>query len=140
MLDNTDRQILSILSSNGRITMKELGDLIHLTGQATASRVQKLEDKGIIEGYTININKAKTGLPIHALLNLYIMNTTQHQPCLDFLNKKTESIKHIYKISGDCCYILECYFPSNEFMDDFLNDLNRHANYRLSLIIKDVLQ
>ncbi len=48
MLDQTDLSILKELSKNSRITMKELGEKVHLTGQAAASRVLKLEDAGII--------------------------------------------------------------------------------------------
>jgi Lrp/AsnC family transcriptional regulator, leucine-responsive regulatory protein len=48
MLDGTDKRILEELSQNSRITMKELGKKVHLTGQATASRVAKLEENGII--------------------------------------------------------------------------------------------
>lgn len=137
MLDYTDKQILEILLDNSRITMKELGEQVHLTGQAAASRVQKLEYKGVIEGYTIKVNQTKLGLPVHALVHIYIMNVTHHQPCLAFLKTKPEFIKHTYKISGDCCYILDCRFPSNESMDGFLTELNCYANYRLSLIIKE---
>lgn len=50
MLDHTDMQILEELSKNSRITMKELGEKVHLTGQAAAARVVKLEDNGVIEG------------------------------------------------------------------------------------------
>lgn len=39
MLDHTDMQILEELSKNSRITMKELGEKVHLTGQAAALRV-----------------------------------------------------------------------------------------------------
>ncbi|MER2122401.1 MAG: winged helix-turn-helix transcriptional regulator, partial [Solibacillus sp.] len=47
MLDNTDKRILEELSKNGRIKMKELGEKVHLTGQAASARVLKLEDEGI---------------------------------------------------------------------------------------------
>lgn len=36
--------------------MKELGEKAHLTGQAAASRLVKLEDNGVIEGYSIKVN------------------------------------------------------------------------------------
>jgi Lrp/AsnC family leucine-responsive transcriptional regulator len=48
---------LEELSKNSRITMKELGERVHLLGQATSARVAKLEDSGIIEGYTIKVNQ-----------------------------------------------------------------------------------
>ncbi|MRA76224.1 winged helix-turn-helix transcriptional regulator, partial [Bacillus thuringiensis] len=53
MLDNTDKRILDELSKNSRFTMKELGEKVHLTGPAVSARVAKLEDQGVIEGYTI---------------------------------------------------------------------------------------
>lgn len=59
MLDQTDMQILEELSKNSRITMKELGGKVHLTGQAAAARVAKLEDNGVIEGYTIKVNEKR---------------------------------------------------------------------------------
>ncbi|KOO49138.1 hypothetical protein AMD00_12170 [Viridibacillus arvi] len=38
--------------------------------------------------------------------------------------------------SGDGCYLLECKFPTNELLDQFLDDLNKHVNYKLSIVIK----
>ncbi|ATH92517.1 Lrp/AsnC family transcriptional regulator [Bacillus glycinifermentans] len=134
MLDHTDRRILEELSQNSRITMKELGGKVHLTGQAAASRVVKLEDNGVIEGYTIKVNEEKLGYPVHVMLNIYTKNT-HHQPYLSFIKTQDEYVINNYKISGDGCYLLECKFPSNETLDQFLIDLNRHVNYKLTVII-----
>lgn len=87
MLDNTDKRILEELLNNGRITMKELGERVHLTGQATASRVSKLEGDGVIEGYTINLNQLKAGYTIHAFINIYT-NGIDHQPFLSFVKRQ----------------------------------------------------
>ncbi|WP_309402515.1 Lrp/AsnC family transcriptional regulator, partial [Heyndrickxia coagulans] len=56
MLDKTDMDILKELSKNSRLTMKALGEKVHLTGQAAKNRVLKLEEEGVIEAYTISIN------------------------------------------------------------------------------------
>lgn len=134
MLDHTDMQILEELSKNSRITMKELGEKVHLTGQAAALRVAKLEDNGVIEGYTIKVNQVKLGCYIHALLNIYI-KSTHHQPYLSFIKTQDKYVINNYKISGDGCYLLECKFPSNEMLDQFLVELNKHVNYKLSIVI-----
>lgn len=42
-----------------------------MTGQAAASRVAKLEDNGVLEGYTIKVNHSKLGYFIHAFITLY---------------------------------------------------------------------
>ncbi|MFE4133746.1 Lrp/AsnC family transcriptional regulator [Peribacillus sp. YIM B13482] len=134
MLDNTDMGILHELSKNSRITMKELGEKVHLTGQAAASRVAKLEDNGVIEGYAIKVNQVKLGCFIHAFITI-ITQSTYHQPYLSFIKTQEQYIINNYKISGDGCYLLECKFPSNELLNQFLEDLKEHANYKLSIVI-----
>lgn len=71
-LDEVDWQILSILQTEARISFKELGYRIGLTGTAIAERVRKLEDEGIIKGYTIKVNREKIGLPITAFFKLRV--------------------------------------------------------------------
>ena len=134
MLDHTDMRILDELSKNSRITMKELGEKVHMTGQATSDRVAKLEDSGVIEGYTIQVNQAKLGYVIHTFITI-ITQSTYHQPYLSFVKAREQYVLQNYKISGDGCYLLECKFPSNEILDEFLQDLNKHTNYKLSIVI-----
>lgn len=134
MLDKTDMDILDELSKNSRITMKELGEKVHLTGPATSARVAKLEDSGVIEGFTIKVNQVKLGFYIHAFLTIITQNTN-HQPYLSFIKTQKQYLVRNYKISGDGCYLLECKFPSNELMNEFLEGLNEHVNYKLSIVI-----
>lgn len=137
MLDHTDMKILQALIENSRVTMKELGELVHLTGPATTARVAKLEDNGVIEGYTIKVNQAKLGFSIHAFLTI-ITQSINHQPYLNFIKTQDEYLINNYKISGEGCYLLECKFPSNERMDQFLEELNQFANYKLSIAISNI--
>lgn len=134
MLDSTDKQIIKELSMNSRITMKELGEKVHLTGPATSARVAKLEDGGIIEGYTIKINQMKMGYSVHAILHIYLRDTN-HQAYLSCLTKEDSYVINNYKVSGESCYLLECKFPSNEMLDQFLTELSRYVSYKLSIII-----
>ncbi|MGE7947099.1 Lrp/AsnC family transcriptional regulator [Lysinibacillus sp. NPDC093688] len=134
MLDSTDLRIIDELSKNSRITMKELGEKVHLTGQAASSRVARLEDNGVIERYTINVNHNKLGSNVHAFINIYT-KSLYHEPYLSFLKTQEQFVLNNFKISGDSCYLLECRFPSNEVLDQFLVDLNKHTNYKLSIVI-----
>lgn len=138
MLDNIDKSILMELSKNSRITMKELGKKIHMTGQATAVRVTKLEERGVIKAYTIKVNNQKIGCLIHAIINIYHTNSHQHQPYISFIETQDKYVIHHYKISGDGCYLLECKFPSNAELDEFITKLNEYVNYKITLIINEV--
>ena len=136
MLDYTDMQIIKELLRNSRITMKGLGEKVHMTGQAVATRIAKLEESGVIEGYTIKVNHMNLGFFIHAFINIYT-KTISHQPYFAFIESQGDYIINNYKISGDGCYLLECRFPTNGVLDDFLVELNEHANYKLSIVIKN---
>ena len=103
-----------------------MGEQVHLTGQAAASRVAKLEDNVVIEEYSIQVNQVKLGCFIHAFITI-IIKSTYHQQYLTFIKTQEQYIIHNYKISGDGCYLLECNFPYNEVLDEFLGDLNKHA-------------
>lgn len=134
MLDNTDRRIINELSQNSRITMKELGEKVHLTSPAASARVTKLEEQGVIEGYTIKTNPDKLGHVIHTFITIFNQND-YHQPFLSFIKTQDQYVMNNYKISGTGCYLLECRFPSNKSLDEFLTDLNKHTNYKLSIVI-----
>lgn len=136
MLDQTDQKIMQELTKNGRMTMKELGKKVHLTGQAASSRVIRLEEEGMIEGYTIKVNKSKVGYSVHCFINIYTRNI-HHQPYLSFLKVAEEHVINNYKISGDGCYLLECQFHSNDELDEFLVQLNMYVNYKLSIVISN---
>jgi len=108
-----------------------------MTGQATANRVLKLEDDGVIEGYTIHMNHILTGYPVHSFINIYT-KTFDHKPFLSFIETQLPYMVNNFKISGEGCYLMECRFPSNEELDRFLKELNLHANYKLSLVINNL--
>ncbi|PFG12007.1 Lrp/AsnC family transcriptional regulator [Bacillus sp. es.036] len=136
MIDQTDLRIIKELTKNGRITMKELGEKVHLTGQAASSRVLRLEEEGIIEGYSIKVDKSKMGYAVHCFLTIYTRNIP-HTTYLSYIKTKEEYVLKNYKISGDGCYLLECRFPSNKELDEFLVQLNEHVNYKLSIVINE---
>lgn len=67
-MDDTDLQILSHLRRNGRLTMVELGKLVGLSSPSAAERVRKLEDRGVITGYSANICYEKLNKHVTAFI------------------------------------------------------------------------
>lgn len=139
MIDEIDKKIINELLNNSRISMRELGEKIFLTGQATATRIEKLKDKGIIKKYTLDIDYSLIDIKYHVILNIYT-NSPQHYNYLKFINFYGSNILHNYKISGDGCYIVEARFSDTNELDDFLLKLNKYANYKLTIILKDTIK
>jgi len=72
-LDPTDWKIVSTLQENARTTFAELGRSVGLSTPATAERVRKLEDAGVILGYRAEIDPARIGLPITAFIRMSVV-------------------------------------------------------------------
>ncbi len=133
MLDETDIKILDLLSKNARMQWREIGDQVHLTGQAVANRISKMEDLGIIEGFTIRINEGRLGKPVLAFVTVF-MKTTDHMAFHQFIDQK-EIIKEANQISGEGCYLLKVNVSTQDELLQFLNDILRYGNYRVNLSI-----
>src|SRR5438874_12065688 len=69
-LDPTDWKILRELQKDGRLSYNELGKRVGLSAPATAERVRKLEDAGIITSNGAQVDVAKIGLPMLAFIQL----------------------------------------------------------------------
>ena len=52
-MDELDRKIIRLLAKNARIPVKDIAQEINLTSPAVSSRIRKLEQDGIIGGYTV---------------------------------------------------------------------------------------
>ncbi|MEY7851238.1 winged helix-turn-helix transcriptional regulator [Natrarchaeobius sp. A-rgal3] len=58
-LDETDLEILELLTENARRPYKEIADNVGLTPPAVSDRISRLEEQGIIQGFTIDVDREK---------------------------------------------------------------------------------
>lgn len=135
-IDNIDLKIIKILKENSKLSFKEIGEIVHMTGQAVGIRVNKLIEEGIIENFTISVNKEKLGLTIIAFIKLY-MNTNNHTKILNII-KKYDEILEAFRISSDCCYILKVECKSNDFINKLIEEITPFANYQISLSLSNL--
>ena len=69
-LDRTDEAILAALQGDGRMSTADLARAVSLSPSATADRVRRLVDGGVITGYTACVSPAALGYPITAFVRL----------------------------------------------------------------------
>ncbi|HWL22558.1 MAG TPA: Lrp/AsnC family transcriptional regulator [Ureibacillus sp.] len=137
-LDQTDFQILQYLMGNSRIQWKDLGEQIHMTGQAVGNRIKKLEENGVIKAYSLIIDEMKLGLTFTAFIIVY-MKTANHNSFIHFMNNRNEVVE-AHRISGQGCYHLKIKVKSQEQLNLFLNKLLEHGNYTVNLSIQEIKQ
>ncbi len=104
-LDEKDRKILEVLEDNGRISYTELGEKIDVTDVAAKKRISKLDENGVIDNFTVNINYKKMGRPMHGYLLIKCSPETMNRIQDDFKNDKR--ILGIDKTIGEYDLVIE---------------------------------
>ena len=135
-LDSTDLQIIKELQENSRLQWKELGQKVHLTGQAAADRVRRLEDSGVITGYSVSVDENKLGNTTHAIIHVFLSSPC-HASFQTFIAARPQ-IRSAHRISGQGCYILTALFKDSEALNKLLDDLLPFGNYQLNLSIQKI--
>jgi Lrp/AsnC family transcriptional regulator, leucine-responsive regulatory protein len=76
-LDGTDLEIIDLLVRDGRRTLADIGAAVSLSAPAVKRRLARLEELGVIIGYTAQIDHAKLGRPIEAFTELRFAGSTK---------------------------------------------------------------
>lgn len=132
-LDEVDWQILSILQMEARISFKELGQRIGLTGTAIAERVRKLEDEGIIEGYSIKLNREKIGLLVTAFFKLRV--NVEHCQKLREMAIDLPEIIEAHRVVGNEFYILKVVLPSMQHLEAMMEKFFQLGSVEVSIVL-----
>lgn len=69
-MDALDKTILEHLEFDGRSSMQDLSELTGLSRSAVFTRVKRMEEQGIISGYTVRVDRKKLGMAIRAYCNI----------------------------------------------------------------------
>jgi len=99
-LDGTDLEIVDILTRDGRRTLADIGAEVSLSAPAVKRRVARLEELGVITGYTAKIDHAKLGRPIEAFTELRFAGSTKVADIAGVANGLPE-VEAVHTIAGD---------------------------------------
>lgn len=65
VIDETDRAILHLLQEDARYTITSIADAVGVSGNTVRNRIERLEEDGIITGYSVDLDYKKIGLDLH---------------------------------------------------------------------------
>jgi len=122
-MDMTDQKIINLLKNKGRESTAALARKLGLSRSTVQDRISRLEDKGIITGYTIRLNEAYNSRQITAHV-LMMLNPKFAAQILQNL-KKIPLIKAAYAVSGIYDMIVIVKAETTEDIDKTLDDLGR---------------
>jgi Lrp/AsnC family leucine-responsive transcriptional regulator len=135
-MDKIDYMILECIKKNARMQWKDIGKKVHLSGQAVAFRVRKMEDNGIIQGYSAVTNERALG-NIIAFITVF-MESADHHTFHTFVRAKKEIVE-CHRISGDGCYLLKTVIKDHDALTHLLDQILHYGNYRVSLSLDTIV-
>lgn len=103
-LDDVDRAIVAALCEDGRMSMRALAARLHISRAGAYTRVQRLENVGVITGYTAQVDPQRYGYGVSAYVHLKIA-----QPAWKQLRTRLMTIaevEHAALVSGDSDIVL----------------------------------
>jgi len=123
-LDSIDIQILKTLQGNGRIQLGALAEIVQLSAPAVAERLRKLEDRGVIAGFTTQIAPAPLALDITAFILVRVDSST-HYPKFLMKAAANEEVMECHAITGDASHLLKIRTRNTGTLEALLGEIQR---------------
>ncbi len=137
-LDSLNWKILEALQQNARMSFSEIGRKVGLTSPAVAERVKKMEDKGIIKGYKVQVSYNKTGHQLKAIITLKVF-MGRLKPFLEKVGEFREVI-NCYRITGNENIILEVVLYDQAHLEVFIDKLITYGETRTHIVLSNVVE
>jgi Lrp/AsnC family transcriptional regulator, leucine-responsive regulatory protein len=131
-LDEVDCTIIASLDANARLSLADLARIAGMSPQSTGDRIRRLEDIGVIAGFTVRLDPTSLGLPIGAYIRI--------RPAIGQLDRVAQLLPTIPeivecdRITGEDCYIARVYVPTVQDLERIIDRIIPYAQTNTSVI------
>lgn len=135
-MDNIDKKILSILQKDGRISVQKLAKKLPMSVPAAYERIRKLEDSGVITGYTACIDYTKLGKTVNAFI-LCSLRIGELESNIRWARRKPEIIA-AYALAGRYSLLLQVSCTDMQEYHALVKELYTCSVIESHIVINDV--
>jgi len=131
-LDDADKAIIDLLLHDSRISLRAIGAQVGLTAPAVRDRILRLEDVGIIEGFSIRLNARSLGFSLEAILRVEPLPGK-----LRAVEKALQDMPEIVDcsvVTGEDCFVARLLLREVSELDRLLGPLHDIARTKTSIV------
>ncbi|HEX3815281.1 MAG TPA: Lrp/AsnC family transcriptional regulator [Mycobacteriales bacterium] len=132
-LDDVDWKLLAELQGDARLSYNELGRRVHLSSPAVAERVRRLEQAGVIAGYSARIDPTRAGQPLLAFIQLRC--SLGHCLLRTATAEDYPEITEIHKLSGEHCTMIKARAASLAHLEGLTERIGTHGEMRTHIVL-----
>ncbi len=121
-LDSLDRHILSLLQENCKLSLNKIGERIGLSAPSVVERIKKLEESGVIRGYTAVLDARKLGKDITAFIGVSI----HHPKLIQTFERdidRFEEVQECHHVTGEYTLLLKVKTDNTSGLEELLRQI-----------------
>ena len=121
-MDEINKAILAQLIKNSRSTASEISKQVNLSVPAVAERIRKMETAGMINGYTVKLDRQQLGLQLIAFIMVTLDNSSS---IANFRDKMVAcpDVLECHHLAGQSDYLLKIRVENTNQLERFLMDV-----------------
>lgn len=136
-MDEIDIKILDMLQKNAREAFATIGKKVELSAPAVGKRVKQLEEKGIIQGYTLKLNHKKLGITIKAYIILRIHQSSTLRTAYNQIIH-LEEVQRCDRITGVDRLQILAFFKDNKDLITFIERISQYGVADTSIVLEGI--
>jgi Lrp/AsnC family leucine-responsive transcriptional regulator len=125
-VEELDRRIVELLVADGRMSYTDLGKATGLSTSAVHQRVRRLEQRGVIRGYTAIVDPEAVGLSLTAFISVKPFDPSAPDDIAERLAEVPE-IEACHSVAGDENYILKVRVTAPGALENLLTRIRSLA-------------
>jgi Lrp/AsnC family leucine-responsive transcriptional regulator len=135
--DEVDMRIIETLQRDGRASYAQLGRAVSMSPSAVTERVRRLEEAGVIAGYSAVVNPGQLGLDVLAFVRLRYP-TANYKPFHDLI-ATTPEIMEAHHVTGEDCFILKVLARSMRHLEHVTGRIAGLGSVTTTVVYSSVL-
>jgi len=120
-LDDLNIQIIDILQSEGRMPVTQIAARIDVPHTTVRDRIQRLEEEGVIEGYSAVINPAKVGYLLSCLVHVTMEQKMELEETIAVL-RGIDEVTEFLVLTGGTDIAVRVYARDIDHLRDIIYD------------------
>jgi Lrp/AsnC family leucine-responsive transcriptional regulator len=132
LLDATNRLLIAELQADARLSLAELGRRVALSSPAVAERLRRLEEAGVVTGYSAMVDPRRLGYGFGVVIR--VRPAPGKLAILAEVARSTPEVVECHRVTGDDCYIAIAYVRDVEHLEQVIDRFAAHGQTTSSIM------
>ena len=137
-MDKVDLKLIDLLQQNARYSLKHLAEEVFLSTPAVSARILKLEEQGVITGYSAQVDPLKLGYNIKAFINLEM--SPKLKPEFYPFVAACPNVLECNCVTGRYSMLIKVAYHTTVELDTFIGELQKFGNTQTQIVFSTAVE